>query len=73
MWDVIDKELCELVGRLSTTEYRHALEAEVRLTTIRGGGGCDVAKFLPKFREKGAVTIIDVARDRVLPFSLDDR
>ena len=60
-WASIDKELCELVDRLGATGYRHTLEAELRLTGIKGDRGeYDFAKFLPEFREKGAVTIVDV-------------
>lgn len=58
-WDGIDAELCRLVDRLRATGYRHTLEVELRLTKIgEDPGECDCTRFLPRFREKGVVTIV---------------
>ena len=60
-WASIDKALCGLVDRLSTEGYRHTLEAQLRLRGIRYDGKHDFTKFLPEFREKGVVTVIDAS------------
>ena len=67
-WAVIDEGLCELVDRLRAAGYRHTLEAELRLTGIGDDPGrWDFTMFLPEFREKGIVTVVDTAHgDRVL-------
>lgn len=57
-WNPIDEELCGLVGRLRATGYRYNLEVELRLTTTGNDlGKYDFTKFLPKFRERGVVTV----------------
>ena len=73
-WTLLDEELCGLVDRLRATGYRHILEAELRLTKIEDDPGAwDFTKFLPKFREKGAVTVVDAAHgDRLLHSSARD-
>ena len=63
----MDKELCGLVVRLRGMGYCHTLEVELRLGKLgrrgdyRGDdpGECDFTEFLPRFREKGIVTVID--------------
>ena len=67
-WVEIDKELCGLVDRLRATGYRHTLEVELRHTEVGSDvGKHDFTKFLPKFRERGFVTVIDAVHgDRVL-------
>jgi len=63
----MDEQLCELVDRLRGTGYYHTLEVELRLGKLgrRGSdrgddpGECDFTEFLPRFREKGVVTILD--------------
>ena len=67
-WGLVDRQLCELVNRLRATGYGHTLEAELRLMAVEGddeSGKYDFTKFLPKFRERGDVAIVDHA-DRVL-------
>lgn len=60
-WDLIDEQLCGLADRLRSTGYRHTLEAELRLTRIIDPfRWYDFTTFLPKFREKGIVTVIYV-------------
>lgn len=56
--DLVDKELCQLVDRLRAVGYRRTLEVELRFARIAidpGKDGC--VKFLPRFEEKGVVTI----------------
>jgi len=66
-WASIDKQLCELVARLGRMGYRHTLEVEVQFTEIDyDPGKYEFTQFLPEFREKGVVTIIDVVHDLVL-------
>ena len=74
LWGPIDEQLCGLVDRLNVMGYHHTLEAEVRLTAIDGDyEEYDFTKFLPKFREKGVVTVIDAARDRIFHSSPRNR
>ena len=61
MWSSIDEQLSTLVDRLRTMGYRCALEAELRLRDIGGDPGEYFTKTLPRFREKGIVTVIDAA------------
>jgi len=73
-WALVEKWLCELVTRLGTAGYRHTLEVEVRLTEPNDDRRrCELTEFLPGFREKGVVTIIDAARDLVLYSSAGGR
>ena len=62
-----DDQLCELVDRLQRMGYRHTLEAKLRFKLAEDDvSGIDPTAFLPRFREKGVVTIVDDARDRIL-------
>ena len=74
-WAFIDEQLCGLVNRLRAMGYRRTLEVELRLMKVEdGAGGYDFTLFLPKFREKGVVTIVDVARgNQVLHSSIHER
>jgi len=66
-WALIDRQLCELVDRLRATGYRHVLEVELRLTETGDPGENDFTEFLPKFREKGVVIVVDAVHgDRIL-------
>lgn len=60
VWASTDERLCKLVARLGRMGYSHTLEVEFRLS---GGGEThsehDLTKFLPRFKHKGVVTIID--------------
>ena len=59
-WEPTDKQLCGLVDWLCVMGYCHTLEAELHLRGIVGGPGeDDFTKFLPEFRERGTVTIVD--------------
>jgi len=69
-WAPADGHLCGLVDRLRAKGHCHALEVELRFSCIEG----DLSKvdftellFLPGFREKGVVTIVDAKNgNRVL-------
>ena len=66
-WALIDIHICELVDRLRATGYRHVLEVELRLTETGDPGEYDFTEFLPKFREKGVVIVVDAVHgDRML-------
>lgn len=55
---MVDKRLCGLVNWLRMAGYRHTLKAELRFLALRRNHeGCKFSEFLPKFREKGVVTI----------------
>ena len=61
-WTSIDEQLCGLVDQLRGSGYRHTLEVEVGFAKIvEYPGRHDPANFLPEFRGKGIVTIIDVS------------
>ena len=64
----IDEQLCTLADRLHSTGCRHTLEAEIRLAKIRDDlERYDFTTVLPKFREKGIVTVVDAVHgDRLL-------
>ena len=68
-WASVDKHLCEVVDRLRAMGYQHTLEVELRFAELGDDpSGNDFTYVLPKFREKGVVTVIDGAR-RPLFFS----
>jgi len=67
-WALVDKEMCGLVDRLRARGYRHTLLAELQLMTVGDDPGkYDFTMFLPGFRKKGDVTIVDIGHgDRIL-------
>ena len=74
-WGLVDEQLCALVDRLRGAGYRHTLEVELRLAKVWGElGTYQFTKFLPAFREKGIVSIIDVVPgDRLFHSSTPNR
>lgn len=65
-WALVDEQLCELVDRLHAVGYRHTLEVELRFMEIGGDPEKhDFTIFLPRFREKGLVTITDNGTTRL--------
>ena len=59
-WVPIDEELYGLVDRLRAAGYRRALEVELLFTKVGTDARVhDFTKLLPRFREKGVVTVID--------------
>ena len=70
-WGLIDEELCGLVDRLRTAGYRHTLEAELRFAEDRGDlREYDFTEVLPKFREKGVVTVVNAVPGQVIRSSI---
>ena len=62
LWAWIDTQLSELVDRLRAMGHSHTLEAELRFTRLEGNlSEYNFTKFLPQFREKGVLIVIDVA------------
>ena len=58
---------CELVDRLRRMGHRHTLEAKLHFGFPEDGvSRFDLAAFLPRFREKGTVTIVDDTCNRIL-------
>ena len=55
LWASVDKHLCEVVDRLPTTGHHHMLYFPELETDPSGN---DFTKALPRFREKGIVTVI---------------
>ena len=74
-WALIDEQSCGLVDWLRAVGYPHTLEVELRLSEIRGvPRKYGFATFLPKFMEKGVVTITHGDHDtRLLYSSAHDR
>ena len=69
-----DKQLCELVDRLRRIGHRHTLEAKLRFECREVSvSGIDFTAFLPRFREKGIVTIVDNTCNRILYPPTGDR
>ena len=58
-WDLIDKQLCKLADLLRARGYQHTLEAEAQVSEAGADPGYyNPSCFLPKFRDKGVVTIV---------------
>ena len=74
-WASVDEQLCGQADWLHAVKCRHTLEVELRLKKIKGDPReYDFTVFLPEFREKGVVTIIDTTdSDRVLHSSTHNR
>ena len=62
-WALTDKLLCELVDRLCAVGYCHTLEVELqprRKVWNEPGEYGDFTEVLPRFREKGVVTVTGI-------------
>ena len=58
----MDEQLCEVVDRLRAMGHRHTLEVQLRFARVEDdSSNNDFTKILPRFEEKGVVTIIDRA------------
>ena len=61
-WVLVDNQLCELLFRLRAMGYRHTLEVELQFLKVRGNPEKrGFTKLLPRFREKGIVTVVNAA------------
>ena len=74
-WTWVDEQLCGLVDRLRAMGYRDTLEVELRFGKIADNPEKhEFANVLPKFKEKGAVTVVDTSLgDQVIYSSAPDR
>ena len=62
-WTSMDEHLCGFVDRLRRAGHRHTLNVELRFWESTGDPGhLGFTTVLPKFKEKGVVTIIEVDR-----------
>ena len=60
-WQPLDDVMCELVDKLCVLGYEHTLELEFHFDPSTDHEG-----FLPKFREKGRVKILDAPSGEVV-------
>ena len=56
-WIPFDDMICRLVDRLRVSGYSNTLEVEFRLMFIDPACEARHREFLPKFKEKGRVTV----------------
>jgi len=69
-WVWIEEELCRLADRLRATGHHHTLEVELRFLRITDGTEeHGLTKVLPKFKEKGVVTVFDADRGEQVYYS----
>ncbi|KAF9648089.1 hypothetical protein BDM02DRAFT_3269711 [Thelephora ganbajun] len=64
-WMPFDDMICGFVDRLQASGYKHTLELEFRVNSVELGEEVHRKDFLPKFREKGLVRIVEVLSERV--------
>ncbi|KAF9647254.1 hypothetical protein BDM02DRAFT_3117393 [Thelephora ganbajun] len=64
-WTPFDDTICGLVDRLQASGYKYTLELELQADSVELGEEAHHKDFLPKFKEKGLVRIIDFASGRV--------
>lgn len=64
-WIPFDDMICALVGRLQKSGNKNTLEVELQADTAEADEEGRHEKFLPKFREKGRVRIVDVSSGRL--------
>lgn len=65
-YDTIDDCLCQLVGRLQKSGYKHRLEMVFRIWTIPHGWETGYKGFFQKFREQGCVKFVWRTSDTVV-------
>ena len=56
--------ICGLVDRLCLLGYKHTLEVEFRAQLVNLDEEVDHDKFLPKFKEKGRVRVVEISSRR---------
>lgn len=64
-WRPFDNTLCGLVDRLQSSGYKHTLEVELRADIVNIRGEVTHEKFLPKFKKKGRVRIVEISSGTV--------
>ena len=60
-WISFDDVICGLVDRLEKSGYRHTLELGFRAEFVDLDEEVDHQEFMPKFKEKGRVRIVEVS------------
>jgi len=60
-WGGSDKMICGLVGRLRMSGYKDTLEVEFRAEFVDLGEKVNHEEFLPKFKERGRVRIVETS------------
>jgi hypothetical protein len=65
-WTPFDDMVCGLVDRLRASGYANTLEVEFRAVFVEPGEGMHHEKFLPKFKEKERVRVVEVSSGRFL-------
>ena len=60
-WGPFDDTICELVERLERSGYTHTLEVKFRAQFVDLEEEVDHEEFLPKFKKKGRVSIVEVS------------
>ena len=65
-YQAIDDCLCQLVGRLRESGYKHRLEMAFCIWDVPHGEGTGFEGFLPKFREQGRVKFLWTLSDTVV-------
>lgn len=64
-WIPFDDTMCGLVDRLQKSRCKHTLEVEFRADTVDLGEELHHDKFLPKFKEKGRIKIVEVSSGKL--------
>ena len=60
-WTPFDDVICELVDRLQKSGYKHTLEVVFRAEFFNLNEEVDHDKFLPKFKRRGRVRIVEIS------------
>jgi len=69
-WPPFDDCMSALIGKLCREGYKQVLGVEFRCTSVVWDQTADNKEFLPRFREKGWVKIVDRSTGRVLELAV---
>ena len=69
-WEPLDDVACRLVSKLSTLGYKHTLELEFRFDGTYFDPDLAFGGFLPKFRERGRVKILNTSSGEFLDLAV---
>lgn len=64
-WIPFDDTICGLVDRLRRSGYNHTMEVELRGDIVKMGEVARSHEFLPRFKEKGRVKVVEVSSGRL--------
>lgn len=65
-YKTIDDSLCRLVERLQGSGYKHRLEMVFHTWEVLDNEGISFKEFLPKFKERGQVKLVDGLMNKVV-------